>query len=605
MGEWEQVAQHDHTPGYTERLGAPLGSTVRVRLRTTLPVQGVALKVVQVGEIETFPAHEVSGRAGPGRWFEAELPLHDARVRYCWQLNVPGDHLNLTALGLHHARRGFRSWFQYLPGHVAPEWAWKAVFYQVFPDRFRNGDPGNDVVTGEYEYEGRPVEHVAWDTPVSKEGDIHAHYGGDLNGVTQALPYLQDLGVTGLWLTPIFVSPSNHRYDISDYRRVDPHLGGEAAWDELVQAAGEAGIRIVLDGVFNHMGNENALFRAALEREDAPERQLFTWRDTPGKPPYHSFFDVPTLPKIDYRNEYAVQEFFSGEESVVRHWLRRGAAGWRLDVAHMIGGGGSDADNLPLHRALKAAAREERADAYVFGERFYDPEHALDGQGEDGSMNYHGFGLPVMQWLAGATYFGEPSRITGGEVAEILWDAYHALPPEVALSMFNLLESHDIGRAHFRVGEDRVKFRAAFTLLMAYAGVPCTYYGSEVGLSQSRAGNMPWCREPMPWDEAQWDRALREQVKALVAVRRATPVLHSGALRFLHAEDDALAFLREVTHADGRAERAVALASRRGEPHPVTLTLPEGKWRDALSGETLQGGAVTLDASGGRLLLSV
>ncbi|MFC4636856.1 alpha-amylase family glycosyl hydrolase [Deinococcus hohokamensis] len=599
-------AQHDHTPGYTERLGAPLGGAVRVRLRTILPVESVALKVVQVGEIETLGAQEIAAPAsasGPGRWFEAQLPLHDRRVRYAWQLNLPCDHLNLTALGLHHTRRGFRSWFQYLPGHVAPEWAWRSVFYQIFPDRFRNGDPSNDVRTGEYVYEGRPVEHVAWDHPVDAHGDIHGHYGGDLNGITQALPYLQQLGVNGLWLTPIFVSPSNHRYDITDYRQVDPHLGGDAAWSELVQASEQAGIKIVLDGVFNHMGNENELFRAALAHEDAPERALFTWRDEPGKPPYHAFFDVPTLPKIDYCNEAAVEEFFSGERSVVRHWLRQGAAGWRLDVAHMIGSGGTDADNLPLHRTLKAAARQERPDAYVFGERFFDPEHALDGQGEDGSMNYHGFGLPVMQWLARATYYQEPSRLDGVEVAEILWDAYHALAPEVALSMFNLLESHDIGRAHFRLGGDRSRYLAALTLLMAYPGVPCMYYGSEIGLSQSRPGNMPWCREPMPWDEAKWDLTLREQIRALVAVRRQTPALQRGHLRFLHAEADALAFLREWTDEAGRTSRAVALASRRQGPHAVTVTLPDGQWQDARSGETLGGGEVTLEAVGGRLLL--
>ncbi len=600
---WAGEAQHDHTPGYTERLGAGIGETVRVRVRVTLPVTEVKLKLVRVGEIELLPAREVQVPGTEGRWFEAELPIHEARVRYGWLLLFPDDHLNLTALGLHHARRGFRNWFQYLAGHVAPEWAWRSVFYQIFPDRFRNGDPTNDVRTGEYLYGGRPVEHAEWGTPITKKGDVHAHYGGDLQGITQALPYLTDLGVNALWLTPIFVSPSNHRYDISDYRHVDPHLGGDAAWEELSAAADRSGIRIVLDGVFNHMGNENVLFRAAMASKDAPERALFTWRDEPGKPPYHAFFDVPTLPKIDYRNEFAVEEFFSGEESVVRHWLQRGAAGWRLDVAHMIGAGGTDEDNLPLHRALKAAAREERPDAYVFGERFYDPEHALGGQGEDGAMNYHGFGLPVMQWLSGETHLEEPSRMDGTELADILWDAYHALPPQVALSMFNLIESHDISRALKRVEDDRTRFLAAFTLLMGYAGVPCTYYGSEIGLSQHTRGQMPWCRESMPWNEEKWDTELRAKVRALIHLRRDTPVLHEGNLRFLHAEPDALAFLREYTHTDGRVERAVVVASRRAQLHEVTLTLPAGEWRDGLSGEILTGGEVTLNAAGGRVLL--
>ncbi|UBV43670.1 alpha-glucosidase C-terminal domain-containing protein [Deinococcus taeanensis] len=596
--------QHDHTPAYTERLGAPVGSVIRVRLRTTLSVTDVTLKFVRVGEVESVPAREIEPLGdAPGRWFEADLPAHEGRVRYSWQLNFTNDHLNLTSLGLHRTRRGFRSWFTYLTGHVAPEWAWESVFYQIFPDRFRNGDPTNDVQTGQYVYGDRVVEHVGWGTPIDAWGDIHGHYGGDLNGITQALPYLSDLGITGLWLTPVFVSPSNHRYDITDYRHIDPHLGGDAAWTELVEAATDAGVRIVLDGVFNHVGNENALFLAALDDELAPERAMFTWRDEPGKLPYHAFFDVPTLPKIDYRNESAVQEFFSGEESVVRHWLRRGAAGWRLDVAHMIGTGGTDEDNLPLHRTLKRAAREERRDAYVFGERFYDPEHALDGQGEDGSMNYHGFGLPVMQWLARANMTFEPSALSGEELVEILWDAYHALPPQVALSMFNVLESHDIARALYRVGNDRMKFLAGFTLLMGYTGVPCTYYGSEVGVTQSRDGAMPWCRETMPWDETLWDLNLRGRVKALIGVRRATRALQRGALRFVHAEEDAVAFLREYTCEDGRVERAAVVASRQDQPHEVSLTLPDGEWRDAVTGEVFPGGHVTLNAAGGCVLV--
>lgn len=597
------TAQHDDTPGYTDALGAPQGSTVRVRLRTTLPVTSVTLRFVRIGEVEGVPAREIMVPHGNGRWFEADLPVHDLRVRYAWQLNLHDDHLNLTRLGLHHTRRGFRDWFQYLAGYVAPEWAWSGVFYQIFPDRFRNGDNGNDVRSGEYEYAGRPVQHVPWDSPVTREGDVHAHYGGDLVGITQALPYLTDLGITALWLTPIFTSPSNHRYDITDYRHIDPHLGGDAAWDELVAAASAAGIRIVLDGVFNHMGSANALFRAALESEDAPERSLFTWRSEPDRPPYHSFFDVPTLPKIDYRNEFAVQEFLAGEESVVRHWLRRGAAGWRLDVAQMIGIGGTDADNLLLHRTLKRAAREERPDAFVFGERFFDPEHALDGQGEDSAMNYHGFGLPVMQWAAGRSHFDAPSRLGGVELVDILWDAYHALPPQVALGMINLLESHDIGRALHRLEDDPERYLAVFTLLIAYPGVPCLYYGTEIGLSQSRPGTMPWCREPMPWDETRWNTELRSRVQALVQVRRGTLALQRGNLTFLPVGEDAVAFLREYTHADGRTERAVAVASRAAGSHLVTLSLPAGTWLDALSGEPVGTGMVTLEAHGGRLLI--
>ncbi|GGQ94381.1 alpha-amylase family glycosyl hydrolase [Deinococcus ruber] len=601
-----QPAQHDHTAPYTERLGAALGDTVTIRVRTTLPVTRVQLKLVRGGEVETHPTREVAG-TGESRWFEFALPLDAGSVRYAWQLELPDDHLNLTMSGLHHTRRAFRDWFQYLAGYAAPEWAWKSVFYQIFPDRFRNGDRASDVQTGEYSYNGRPVQHVPWMTPPDRAGDIHAHYGGDLAGISEKLPYLTDLGVNALWLTPIFTSPSNHRYDISDYREIDAHLGGQAAFDTLMTSSAEAGVRVVLDGVFNHVGNENAIFRAALEDESAPQRPMFTWRQYAGTAtntlPYHAFMDVPTLPKLDYASEAAQQEFLAGESSVVRHWLRQGIAGWRLDVAHMMGAGGSDEGNLELHRTLKRAAREENPDAYIFGERFFDPERAMQGDGEDGAMNYHGFGLPVMQWLSGQTYFFLPSKMDGTELSELLWDSYHALPPQVALNMFNLLDSHDVPRALYRLGGDKTRLRAALTLLMGYPGVPCVYYGTELGLSQTEQGAMPFCRAPMPWPDeggaaSDWDSELFADVQRLIRLRRDTAALQRGSMRFLLALPDAIGFVREL---DG--VQVAVLASRRSDGQAIAVPLPAGNWRDPLSGETLTGGTVSMVLDGGRVLV--
>ena len=610
----DQPARHDHTPTFTGRLSASLGERVTLRMHTTLAVTGVKFLLVRSGELETFPATAVAGRTG---WYEYELHLEAAVTRYAWQLELPDDHLNLTMSGLHRTRRGWRDWFQYLAGYRAPEWAWSSVFYQIFPDRFRNADEAVSVQSGEYLYNGRPVQKVLWNTALDRAGDIHAHYGGDLVGITEELPYLTDLGVNALWLTPIFVSPSNHRYDISDYRRVDPHLGGQAAYDAMLAACHEAGVRVVLDGVFNHIGSENAIFQAALVDDSAPGRGMFTWRadDASRHPlPYHAFMNVPTLPKLDYSSPQAQQEFLAGERSVVRHWLRPDAAGqaidgWRLDVAHMIGAGGTDEGNLELHRQLKAAARQENSDAYIFGERFFDAEGAMHGGGEDGAMNYHGFGLPVMQWLSGQTHTLLPSRLGGAELAVQIWDAYHALPPQVALNMFNLLDSHDTPRALYQLGGDRTRLRAALTLLLGYPGVPCLSDGTEIGLSQHEHGAMPFCRASMPWpdvsgpenggDPAAWDMALLADVQRLIAFRRATAALQRGSMRFLLAEQDAIGYLREL---DG--VRVAVLASRESAGQTFAVTLPDGDWHDALSGEKLSGSGAELVLDGGRMLVS-
>ncbi|PYE56511.1 alpha-amylase family glycosyl hydrolase [Deinococcus yavapaiensis] len=598
-------AWHDHTPAFTARLGAERGETVTLRLKTTLEPRAVYLKVVVHGEIEEFPAREVEALDGEGRWFEIDLRLSARKVHYAWQLVLEEDNVHLTMAGLHRVRRAYRDWFHYLAGYEAPTWAWKSVFYQIFPDRFRNSNPDNDVKTGEYEYAGKPVVHVDWDVPPARDLDIHAHYGGDLEGVAQAMPYIADLGANALWLTPIFVSPSAHRYDIADYRHVDPHLGGEAAFEQMMAAANAHGVKVVLDGVFNHSGSEWHLFKKALSDPHAPEREMFTFRDVEGgKPPYAAFFDVPTLPKIDYSSPMAVNEFFEGDSSVVKFWLERGVAGWRLDVAQQIGVGGTDEGNLELHARLKSAARSVKSDAYVFGERFFDSEAVLTGEGEDGVMNYHGFGLPVMEWFSGETYKGFPSRLPTAELVDLLWDAYHVLAPQIALNQFNLVDSHDISRALKRLGDDKEKLRSVLTLLLGYPGVPCVYYGTEVGLTQVEKGTMPFNRGTMPWDESKWDLDLRRDVQALIRVRKETRALQEGAMRMLHAGEDAVGFLRTYTREDGTPEKAAVFASRRGEAHEVSVNLPSGEWRNAVTGAVVSnGGATTLDVGRGLILV--
>ena len=224
-------------------------------------------------------------------------------------------------------------------------------------------------------------------------------------------------------------------------------------------------------------------------------------------------------------------------------------------------------------------------------------------------MNYHGFGLPVMQWLSGQTHTLLPSRLGGAELAVQIWDAYHALPPQVALNMFNLLDSHDTPRALYQLGGDRTRLRAALTLLLGYPGVPCLYYGTEIGLSQQERGAVPFCRAPMPWpdvsgpenggDPAAWDMALLADVQRLIAFRRVTVALQRGSMRFLLAKQDAIGYLREL---DG--VRVAVLASRESAGRTFAVTLPDGDWHDALSGEKLSGSGAELVLDGGRMLVS-
>ena len=593
-----------------------------------------------------------AGSAGLGNtedWYAYTLRLGTGRTRYVWRLELGDDTLHVSTAGTTHLCPGYRDWYSLLSNYQPPTWVWESVFYQIFPDRFRRGLGSPRPVAGSYSYPNLHPEVIErlspgrselgnselgnselghsepghsepglaalgafavrapeWDEPLSLTEDVHTLYGGNLQGVQQALPYLEALGINALWLNPIFSSPSSHRYDTSDYRVIDPHLGGEAAFTELKTALHGRGMRLVLDGVFNHLGNEHALFQKAMSHPQAPERDFFTFRAAPlaGELPYHGFYDVPTMPKLDYTSEQTYTEFIDGPDSVTRHWLRQGIDGWRLDVAQGMGMGGGDSGNLELLRRLKRAAREEQPHAYVLGERFFDAEHALqDGQGEDGVMNYHGFALPVMTWFTGSDKDGGPARISTQELVTHLWDAYRVLPPPLALNQFNLLESHDIPRALFRLGGDTDRYLAALTLLMAYPGAPCLYYGSEIGLSQVQGNPMNCARATFPWDEATWNQGLLGAISRLVHLRRSSAALQRGNLRFVGVDTDCFALMRELGE-EGRLTRVLCLVSRSKQATSLRLNLPPGIWRDlGLNPDPpLQGGEAYLTWQGTRLL---
>jgi len=268
--------RHDYTPYFTQKLGAKIGEKVTVRVRTGLPVSNVALSFVEHGEIVERAAKSIAAPATEPtseekvRWFEAKLPIISTKMKYCWIFNSKDDTVFLNANGLQRGRRAYRGWFTYLADYNAPEWTWSSVFYQIFPDRFCNGDEKNDVKTGEWIYNGRKVEKVPWGEPITSWGDIHGHYGGDLDGISQKIPYLKDLGVNALWLNPIFESPSNHRYDITNYRVVDPHLGD---FDKFMSNCKESDIKIILDGVFNHTGDQCEYFQKAKKRPEKPRKK--------------------------------------------------------------------------------------------------------------------------------------------------------------------------------------------------------------------------------------------------------------------------------------------------------------------------------------------
>jgi alpha-glucosidase len=528
---------HDWEPFCVEPLAPELGKPVTLRLRTKATAGFLFFD--RHGEVERRPLERVDGGLA------ITLPLYSSPLRYCFALTDRRRTLYVGATGTSPVLPRYDQFFHLLAQPVPPDWSVGAVFYQIFPDRFRNGNPANDPQPGQWVYMNQPIEVNRWDQTIDPQKGPLQHYGGDLEGITQSLDYLAELGVEALYLCPIFPSPSNHRYDTAGYLSIDPQLGGQAAFEELVQQAHARGIRLILDGVFNHTGDRHPDFQTALADPGSPEAEMFTFHANGS---YAAFFDVKTLPKVDYSSPLAIERFISGPRSPVRHWIQQGIDGWRLDVAHQIGEHGTDRHNHELLRLIHRTAREENPDALVFGEIFFDSAPTLRAHTLDGSMQYAGFANPVMDWLSGRNVVGWPSQLSARQLWEVLWSHYASLPLSLRHSMYTLIGSHDIPRPLWRLRGRVDHLKLALGILLTFPGSPAIYYGDEIGLDQTNPYHQhygdPMCRGPFPWNQEVWNLEVRNWVKQLIALRKQQPCLRRGGLAPLKAPRGVLAYQR-------------------------------------------------------------
>jgi neopullulanase len=464
-----------------------------------------------------------------------------------------------------------------------PAWVRDAVFYQIFPDRFAR----SERVT-------RPGPMEPWEAPPT----VHGFKGGDLYGVVERLDYLRSLGVTALYLNPIFASASNHRFHTYDYYTVDPLLGGNDALRELLDEAHGRGMRVVLDGVFNHASRGFWPFHHVLETgrhspyrdwfyldpsvltkdrplHAYPERSLpkalpadygTTHREGPASIKtlgYRAWWNLPALPKLNVRNPQ-MREYLLG---VAEHWIRFGADGWRLDVAAEI-------EDLTFWAEFRRRVRALNPEAYLVAEIWEIAPEWLGPDRFDALMNYP-LGFAVLGFAAGshldravAGGHGAVARgllpLDGAGFAARIEELLASYPAQHVAAQLNLLDSHDTPRALALCGEDEASLRIATLLQMAMPGAPSIYYGDEIGMT-GRAD--PDSRRAFPPDEGVWNHDLLAFMRAAVAARTAYPALRGDGYRTLAASDSAVAFERTSD-----PDRSV-VAANAGE-EPVALVLP-------------------------------
>lgn len=419
-----------------------------------------------------------------------------------------------------------------------PAWVKDAVFYQIFPERFANGDPSLT-----------PASAEAW----GNEPTPSNFFGGDLQGVIDHLDYLNELGINAIYFTPVFQAPSNHKYDTTDYMKVDPSFGTNDKLKELVEACHARGIRVLLDAVFNHAGGTFPPFLDLLKY--GSESQYADWfhvREWPisvseeGIPSYETFAFVASMPKLNTEHPDVKRYLLE----VAQYWIEEiGIDGWRLDVANEV--------DHAFWREFRQTVKSVNPEAYILGEIWHDSLMWLQGDQFDAVMNY-----PFTNAVLDFCSYG---KLDAKQFADAIGNQLAAYPLQVTETAFNLLDSHDTPRLLTISDEDERRMKLAALFQLTFPGVPCIYYGDEVGLT---GGGDPGCRKCMEWDEEKQNRDLFSFYQSLIAMRMEHAALRGTGFSFLSAESGSklLAYERQ----EG-AERFVIVLNASEETASFTL----------------------------------
>jgi glycosidase len=497
---------------------------------------------------------------------------------------------------------------------TVPSWARDAIYYYIFPERFRNGDRRNDPQPGVDTYEDHDVEfHTHWlDKPYrphTRDGSDEVYnndfFGGDIAGIIDKLDYIAELGANTLYITPMFRAASNHKYDTCDYKHIDPHFGTDEDFTRLCREAAKRGMRVIPDTSLNHTGSDSIYFDrygkyhagGAFEggRVNPASPYADWYRFDPTQPSadnqYKGWLGVPELPEVNKASPSFRHFAYRAPDSVMKLWLDRGASGWRMDVAPWV------PDDF--WREWRAEIKRHRPDALTIAETWFDASKFFLGDTFDSTMNYI-FRNSVLDYASGADARQVYRNI------ELMREAY---PAQAFHALMNLLSSHDVARTlHVfgyegdhtppaKIAEAKQRLRLAVFFQMVFPGAPAVYYGDEVGMT---GGDDPYNRGPYPWPDqgGRPDTALLADFKRLIALRKRHEVLRHAPLEApLHLDQHAVVLLRRL------GDRwALTATNNDAQPHSMLIPLPSDApagWTDALDD------SVQLRVEEGRLAVTV
>lgn len=623
----------DGTEGYVYPPEPKENELVTFRFRTAKD------DVDRVGLVTSADTYVMEKECTQGEfdYYTFETRLGEEPFRYCFEVQSGTEKYYYGRCGISREILEYYN-FVVVPGFSTPDWAKGAVMYQIFTDRFYNGDKSNDVETNEYYYIGDYSQRVTnWDKYPANMG-VREFYGGDLQGVMDKLDYLQDLGVEVVYFNPLFVSPSNHKYDIQDYDYIDPHYGkivddgGEVLpngvtdnsqatkykkrttglknleasnelFIKLVEELHRRGMKVILDGVFNHCGSFNKwmdrerIYEGEEDYEpgayvsaDSPYRSYFRFfKEGPENWPYNGNYDGwwghDTLPKLNYEDSVKLENYIL---YIGRKWVSPpyNVDGWRLDVAADLGR--SNEYNHEFWQKFRRAVKDANPNALILAEHYGDPSDWLKGDEWDTVMNYDAFMEPVTWFLTGMEKHSDEAReeLLGNIDNFIGSMAHHMsnmLTPSLQVAM-NELSNHDhsrfLTRTNHMVGRvehlgpeaaneyvNKAVMREAVVMQMTWVGAPTVYYGDEAGVC---GFTDPDNRRTYPWGHE--DQELIAFHKEAIRIHKEHPALKNGSLKILGGEENILSYARFKGH-----DRIIVVINNRSERAEVKVPVWEAE----------------------------
>lgn len=589
----QSIPHHDGSELYVSKIAPKIGDsvTLKVRVPSNYLFQEAYVRVYEDAEPRTYVLKLVEERAQE-RWYQVTIKIHNTHTIYRFVFVGDGKYEWLNAYGLTDHDVHSNNDFQIVAIPANPKWIHSSVFYQIFPDRFaRSGKvhltpdwaypvDWNDLPRGRSKYTGREL------------------FGGDLAGVQEHLDHIVDLGVNGIYFTPLFPSRSNHRYDATSFDHVDPILGGDKAFQSLIKTAKTKGIRILGDLTSNHCGVGHEWIIKAKANPKSKERTFFYW-DKKIKWGYVGWFGLESLPKFNFSSDALRQAVYGAKNSIVKKWIspKYGMAGWRIDVGNMTGVQGADDFHDEVMRGIRHAMQEVNPDTWLVAENGDFKASDLNGLGWQGAMNYQGFMRPFWNWInknpeITGGFQGLPfamPKINGRQLVESMQEFNASIPWRSLTASMLLLDSHDTARFRTVVLGDKKAHIAAMTMMLTYPGVPSIFAGDEIGLEGAWGED---ARRTINWeDRSHWDVDFHAEVKKLVELRRSHSALINGGMRWVAVEDDFVAYLRE-----SKSESLLVLISRGAISTRIDLSAIGYSIEKTLYGQEAKGTTISINS---------